>query len=108
MKVKIKIIVVITILIAVIFCSTITEREKDNISGSWMREDNAVIEFFSEGAWEGEEVFEGIGGEWRLHKDKIIMKDLLGNTFEATLNKDEKGEHIVLNGEAYHRCESAK
>ena len=68
-----------------------------------MNEDEIAIEFFTKGVWLSEEGFEGLGGEWKIQKDKIIMEDLYGNIFEGFFRQDEKGEYIILDGEAYYR-----
>ena len=85
-----------------------TQKEKPDISGVWVNEDEIAIEFFDRGVWLSEEGFEGLGGEWKIQKDKIIMEDLYGNIFEGAFRQDEKGEYIILDGEAYYRERPSK
>lgn len=109
MKLKYKMLILIGILIlSAVLSFAIMQKEKPDISGVWVNEDEIAIEFFDRGVWLSEEGFEGLGGEWKIQKDKIIMEDLYGNIFEGAFKQDEKGEYIILDGEAYYRESTSK
>ena len=109
MKLKYKMLILIGILIlSAVLSIAIMQKEKPDISGVWVNEDEIAIEFFTRGVWLSEEGFEGLGGEWKIQKDKIIMEDLYGNIFEGAFRQDEKGEYIILDGEAYYRERPSK
>lgn len=109
MKLKYKMLILIGILIlSAVLSFAIMQKEKPDISGVWVSEYEIAIEFFDRGVWLSEEGFEGLGGEWKIQKDKIIMEDLYGNIFEGAFRQDEKGEYIILDGEAYYRERPSK
>ena len=109
MKLKYKMLILIGIVIlSAVLSFAIMQKEKPDISGVWVSEYEIAIEFFDRGVWLSEEGFEGLGGEWKIQKDKIIMEDLYGNIFEGAFRQDEKGEYIILDGEAYYRESTSK
>ena len=109
MKLKYKMLILIgVVILSAMLSFAITQKEKPDISGVWVNEDEIAIEFFGRGVWLSEEGFEGLGGEWKIQKDKIIMEDLYGNIFEGAFRQDEKGEYIILDGEAYYRERPSK
>ena len=64
MKLKYKMLILIgVVILSAVLSFAIMQKEKPDISGVWVNEDEIAIEFFTRGVWLSEEGFEGLGGE---------------------------------------------
>lgn len=108
MKGRIRFLIAAVTVIVFVVLLNLFSIDAEDVSGDWYNDSGICLRLTEDKTWFCDGVFKDACGIWEVKVKFVILSDIAGKEYKAVLTEDEKGECIVLLGEAYRKGKISK